>query len=249
MYLLAGLSIIVLNLICSTNVVAKWGQPKEDTKKGCENGHCYQKCYPTPHAMEGPFYVPGQRRVRSDIREGKEGVPLKLELNFMDVNNGCKPVVDADVHIWQPDALGVYSAYLGFYPLGKPGSKQITGNHEEPTDTSTFLRGIQKTDETGKVTFMTVYPGWYLQRALHIHFKVFVNDEENDIYTGEVYFPKEISDRVAKVKPYVQQKEKRAENEDDWLFIRLDGFRSVANISGDEHNGFVGALNVGVELY
>ncbi|CAL8148306.1 unnamed protein product [Orchesella dallaii] len=245
MNLLAILSIIVLNFICSTTVLAKWGH-KSDSKKDCENGHCYQKCYPTPHAMEGPFYVPGQP-FRRDVREGKEGIPLQLELNIMDFNNGCKPVVDADVHIWQPDAMGVYSAYLGLYPLGKPGSKQITGNHVEPTDTSTFLRGIQKTDEKGKVTFMTVYPGWYLQRALHIHFKVFVNDEE--IYTGEVYFPKEISDKVAKVKPYVDLKEKRAENEDDFLFIRLEGFRSVVNITGDVVNGFVGVLNVGTEIY
>lgn len=125
------------------------------------------------------------------------------------------------------------------------GSKQITGEHAEPTDKSTFLRGIYKTDKNGKVTFLTIYPGWYLTRALHIHFKVFINDE--DIYTGEVYFPEDISEQVAKVKPYSEIKEKRALNEDDWLFERLDGFRSVAKIAGDVHDGFTASLDVIIE--
>lgn len=85
-----------------------------------------------------------------------------------------------------------------------------------------------------------------MHRALHIHFKVFAKGEE--IYTGEVYFPEDISEQVAKVKPYSEQKEERAQNEDDWLFVKLDGFRSVASLAGDVHNGFVANLDVVVEL-
>lgn len=80
---------------------------------------------------------------------------------------------------------------------------------------------------------------------MHIHFKVFINQE--DIYTGEVYFPEDVSDLVAKVKPYSDQKEKRALNEDDWLYVRLDGFRSVAKIDGDVNNGFTASLDVVIE--
>lgn len=111
------LVVIIVNCATLPTLVwAKWGQPKKE----CPGGHCHQQCVLTPHAMEGPFYVPLQP-VRSDITEGKEGIPLKLELNFKDYHNKCGPVKDAEIHIWQPDALGVYSAYLGYYPLGKPG--------------------------------------------------------------------------------------------------------------------------------
>lgn len=110
-----------LVLACSLTVEAKWGQNSAfGNKKGCTGGHCHPPCYPTPHAMEGPFYVPGQP-IRADIREDREGVPLKLKLNVKDYHNNCAPVKDAEVHVWQPDAHGVYSAYLGYYPLGKPG--------------------------------------------------------------------------------------------------------------------------------
>lgn len=79
-----------------------------------------------------------------------------------------------------------------------------------------------------------------------MHFKVFIDGE--DAYTGEVYFPEEISAKVATVKPYSSQKEPRAKNDDDWLFVRLEGFRSVANLVGDVNNGFVANLNVVLEV-
>jgi protocatechuate 3,4-dioxygenase beta subunit len=195
--------------------------------------------------MEGPFYVPG-KPFRSDIREGREGIPLQLELIVQDYHSNCNPVPNAEVQVWQPDAMGVYSAYLGYYPLGEPGSKQITGDHAEPTDESAFLRGIQNTDAQGTATFKTVYPGWYLGRTMHIHFKVFTKGEE--IYTGEVYFPEDISQQVSKVKPYSELKGRRSMNEEDWLFSKLDGSKSVANLSGDVKHGFTAKLIVVVEL-
>jgi hypothetical protein len=36
----------------------------------------------------------------------------------------------------------------------------------------TFLRGIQTTDASGRVTFTTIFPGWYQGRATHIHVEV-----------------------------------------------------------------------------
>lgn len=116
------LSCIILYCFDSApSVSGKWGQPKSDlNKQDCLGEHCHTQCYPTPFAMEGPFYVPG-KPVRSDIREDRDGIPLELKLKIKDYHSNCKPVVNAHVHVWQPDALGVYSAYLGYYPLGKPG--------------------------------------------------------------------------------------------------------------------------------
>lgn len=116
--------VILLNVFSHSTVdSSSWGQSKSVAydKKDCQNGHCHQQCHITPHAMEGPFYVP-QQPFRANITEGKEGIPMRLELNLMDYHNNCDPVKDAEVHVWHPDALGVYSAYLGYYPLGKPGN-------------------------------------------------------------------------------------------------------------------------------
>ena len=35
-----------------------------------------------------------------------------------------------------------------------------------------FLRGTQLTGNDGRVTFRTIYPGWYPGRTTHIHFTV-----------------------------------------------------------------------------
>jgi protocatechuate 3,4-dioxygenase beta subunit len=75
------------------------------------------KCSLTPTHGEGPFYLPNQP-IRSNITEGKPGLPLKIHLNIKDQT--CKPIQGAEVHLWHSDALGHYSAYSGYYPLGDP---------------------------------------------------------------------------------------------------------------------------------
>jgi protocatechuate 3,4-dioxygenase beta subunit len=39
-------------------------------------------------------------------------------------------------------------------------------------DRQKFLRGYQVTDANGGAEFLTIYPGWYSGRTVHIHFKV-----------------------------------------------------------------------------
>ena len=63
----------------------------------------------------------------------------------------------------------------------------------------TFLSGYQPTDRHGNAYFITVYPGWYQGRAVHIHAKVRTFNGASqtyeftshffmdDAFTGEVY--------------------------------------------------------------
>jgi protocatechuate 3,4-dioxygenase beta subunit len=74
--------------------------------------------------------------------------------------NGCAPVANANVEVWQCDASGNYSEY------SQPG---FNGTGQ------TFLRGVQTTDANGQATFTTIYPGWYAGRATHMHVEIFVN--------------------------------------------------------------------------
>src|SRR5262245_5874820 len=64
-------------------------------------------CAVTPNETIGP-YPSLTNFVRSDIREGKGGVPLTLTITVLDANNACGPVANAAVDIWHSDADGHY---------------------------------------------------------------------------------------------------------------------------------------------
>ncbi|MGI4828690.1 MAG: intradiol ring-cleavage dioxygenase [Janthinobacterium lividum] len=71
----------------------------------------------------GPFYL-AQELLRSDIREGKPGVPLALHVAVLDART-CQPLPHAAVDVWHCDAMGAYSGFTaqsnGFGGPGGPG--------------------------------------------------------------------------------------------------------------------------------
>ncbi|MFD4568035.1 intradiol ring-cleavage dioxygenase [Streptomyces sp. NPDC058467] len=159
-----------------------------------------ETCYKlTSETTEGPYYIDADK-IRQDITEDQEGIPLTLKLKVIDADT-CKPVKDAAVDIWHCTALGVYSGYEAMgsgggggtplsgspsdapsgTPTGEPPSGAPSGGtgggHSEPTDDERYLRGTGKTDKHGYVTFQTVFPGWYQGRCVHIHVKVHVGGE------------------------------------------------------------------------
>ena len=120
-------------------------------------------CIVRPEQTEGPYFI-DEKLNRSDIRvdpsdnSTKAGVPLRLEFHVSRVTAGsCAALSGAMVDIWHCDALGVYSDVrdAGFDTRGKK-----------------FLRGYQMSDAKGVAEFLTIYPGWYEGRAVHIHFKI-----------------------------------------------------------------------------
>src|SRR5262245_17169027 len=120
-------------------------------------------CVVRPEQTEGPYFI-DEKLNRSDIRVDpsdksvKAGVPLRLEFHVSHIGgSACTPLSGAIVDIWHCDALGVYSDVrdAGFDTRGKK-----------------FLRGYQQTDAQGSAEFLTIYPGWYAGRAVHIHFKI-----------------------------------------------------------------------------
>jgi protocatechuate 3,4-dioxygenase beta subunit len=145
---------------------------------------------------QGPYYIDDEK-LRSDITEGKPGVPLKLRITLLDANR-CAPLDNAAIDIWHCDALGVYSGFtrnspdgpggMGrrggpppdfdpqVFPPGMPPPDGGPGRMGPPpariTDESRFLRGVQLTGAEGIAEFATIYPGWYAGRAIHIHMKV-----------------------------------------------------------------------------
>ena len=169
---------------------------------------------------------------RSDITEGKEGVPLSMILALVDVNNGCLPVQGARVDIWHCDADGVYSGY------SQPG-----------VDTSgeTFCRGIQLTDVNGRVSFQTIYPGWYPGRITHIHFQVFF--ESGLEATSQIAFPEEVTTAVYVAGRYAAKGPNSSVGSFTEDNVFSDGTTyQMASVSGDSDTRLLATLLVGVAL-
>ncbi|MEB8344153.1 intradiol ring-cleavage dioxygenase [Streptomyces endophyticus] len=171
----------------------------ETTDAASSEGACYQL---TTETTEGPYYIDADK-LRRDITEDQDGIPLLLNLKVIDAES-CEPLKDAAVDIWHCNAVGVYSGYeavgsggggggggtpptgtptgtpTGEPPSGDPTGAPPGGGHQDPTDDERYLRGTWRTDKHGRVAFRTVFPGWYQGRCVHIHVKVHVDGEWTD---------------------------------------------------------------------
>lgn len=170
-------------------------------------------CVVRPEQTEGPYFV-DERLNRSDIRTDpangrvKAGTPLALTFLVSRLDDGnCQPLPGAQVDIWHCDAMGVYS------DVQDPGFDS-TGQK--------FLRGYQVTDSRGSVQFITVYPGWYPGRTVHIHFKIRTAPmaRRSFAFTSQLYFDDELTDRVHTAQPYATAGPRTTRNQQDWIFQR-----------------------------
>jgi protocatechuate 3,4-dioxygenase beta subunit len=170
-------------------------------------------CTLTPELTEGPFYFDTDA-VRSDIRDGREGVTLRLALRVRD--SACEPLPNAVVDIWHCDAGGAYSSEA-----------------DDP-----FLRGVQVTNADGIAEFTTIYPGWYQGRTVHIHAKVHL--DSSTALTTQLFFDDAVTDRVFAAAPYASRGEREQRNDSDGIFdpavlldLSREGSGYVGTISFD----------------
>lgn len=119
-----------------------------------------------PDNANGPYFV-YQELLRQDVVEDEPGVPLHLEFQFIDVNT-CEPA-DVLIDIWSCNSTGQYS---GVSAEGQGGLA------------STYLRGVQPTDDEGVVNFDTLFPGHYEARATHQHIIVHVGSESRSFLSN-----------------------------------------------------------------
>jgi protocatechuate 3,4-dioxygenase beta subunit len=170
-------------------------------------------CVLTPEVTEGPYWI-DNNLTRRDIRGGKRGLPLELVFTVQNART-CRPIRGADVEVWHCDAVGVYSGYEsqsqggnGSPPSGPPpgggppggGGGGGGGGHQDPSSSTRYLRGHQRSDGDGAVRFLTIYPGWYRGRTPHIHLKVHVGGKV--VHTGQVFLDEAITRAVYRQAPY-----------------------------------------------
>lgn len=190
-------------------------------------------CVLIPEETEGPYPLDlsgDEAFFRTDITEGRPGVPLTLTLSLVDANSSCAPIEAARIDVWHCDADGAYSG------VSQPGN-DTTGE--------TFCRGIQLTDANGQATFQTVYPGWYQGRITHVHFQVFL--DSGLAATSQIAFPEEVTAAVYAVEPYAAKGPNTSVQgfADDMVFS--DGTQyQMASVTGGADARYMASLLVGV---
>jgi len=163
----------------------------------------------TPAQTEGPYFV-DERLNRSDIRIDPSnsavstGFPMVLGISVSRIANGAiTPLSGAYVDIWHCNASGVYSDVQANSTVGMK-----------------FLRGYQITNTHGNARFLTVYPGWYSGRTVHIHFKVrlFNGNSSSFEFTSQLYFDESITNLVYATSPYSQRPNRDTTNARDGIY-------------------------------
>jgi protocatechuate 3,4-dioxygenase beta subunit len=194
-------------------------------------------CEAMPTETAGPYPYDLSKNsaiFRTDITEGKTGIPLSLLLTIVNSNDDCKVISGARVDIWHCDKDGYYSEYS---EPGYLGTQDNTGK--------TFLRGIQLSDDNGQVKFTTIYPGWYQGRVTHIHIEVFINSVLR--LTSQLAFPDSLNTTVYKTSLYSAHGQNTITNSTDGILS--DSYNSeLLTISGDTTNGYSASFKVGVPV-
>jgi protocatechuate 3,4-dioxygenase beta subunit len=200
-------------------------------------------CVATPAQTEGPYFV-DERLNRADIRLDpatqllSAGIPLHLGISVGRVEGAsCAPLAGALVDVWQCDALGVYS--------------DVRDNNDRfDTRGKQFLRGYQVTDRNGQVEFLTVYPGWYRGRTVHIHFKVRVphSNRGGREFTSQLYFDDALTDLVHGNPPYNSKGKRDTLNPQDGIYRAGNSGEGLLLRVERAAQGYRGNFSVGLRM-
>lgn len=194
-------------------------------------------CIVRPALTEGPYFV-DEKLDRSDIRSDpadgsvRDGTPLELTFLVSQINGNCAPLAGALVDIWHCDALGIYS------DVSDPSFN---------TQGKKFLRGSQTTDANGIAKFITIYPGWYQGRAVHIHFKIRTGTGKAYEFTSQLFFDDTLSDQVyAAHAAYASKGPHTLLNAQDNIY-RNGGSQLLLNLTPIT-NGYASTFDIGLNI-
>ena len=199
-------------------------------------------CEAIPEETAGPFPGDGSNGpnvlaetgvVRQDIRPSfgssttvAEGIPLAINLTIQDAGGDCAPLAGAAVYLWHCDRDGNYSLY------------------SEAAAAENYLRGVQEADDSGLVTFQSIFPACYPGRWPHIHFEVYpslelATDEGNKIATSQIALPEDACDLVYATDGYNQsvQPMSQVSLTSDNVFSDDGAARQLGTISGTVSDG------------
>lgn len=205
-------------------------------------------CSVIPEETAGPYPGDGSNGVnalslsgivRNDIRSSfgsmtgaATGVPLTINLTLVGTTVSCEPLASYAIYAWHCDRDGKYSLYT--------------------VSDQNYLRGVQQTDASGKVSFTTIFPGCYSGRWPHVHFEIYpsvasATSSANKIKTSQLALPKTTCDLV-----YAQSAYASSVSNFNAITLASDNVFSdgttlqMATVTGDVTAGFVADLTVGI---
>jgi protocatechuate 3,4-dioxygenase beta subunit len=207
------------------------------------------ECSVIPEETGGPFPGDGSNGpdalgergvVRKDIRSSfdgmsgtAEGVPYTLQFTVVDVADRCKPFNGGAVYVWHCDRDGNYSMYEG-------------------AADANYMRGVQRVDENGVVTFTSIFPACYSGRWPHVHFEIYpsvdaAKSASTKLVTSQLALPKDVCEDVYGTSGYERSASNmsRVSLNSDMVFG--DGVAlQTPSMTGNPSSGYVSSLVVGV---
>ncbi|WEH17416.1 intradiol ring-cleavage dioxygenase [Streptomyces sp. VNUA24] len=259
--LLAGASMVPLLAACSTDDSGT-GSASDASSSGSSSsgssssgtsssGTSGSDCEVIPTETAGPYPGDGSNGpnvlkesgvVRKDITKSfgsadgvAAGIPLTITLTVVDRSSGCDtPKKGAAVYLWQCDREGRYSLY----------SDGVTDEN--------YLRGVQETDDEGRLTFTSVFPGCYPGRWPHLHFEVYDSLADataagKTAAVSQLAFPKDVCETVYATDGYGDSVRNLGELSLETDMVFSDGYdQQLATMKGSTGKGYTATLTVPV---
>lgn len=207
-------------------------------------------CSTIPSETAGPYPGDGSNGpnvlglsgvVRQDIRSSfgglsgtAAGVPLTVNLTLVSTAASCAALAGRAIYLWHCDRGGLYSLY----------SAGATNQN--------YLRGVQVTDDAGKVAFTSIFPGCYAGRWPHIHFEIYpslaaATAQSNVTKISQLAFPKAACDAVYATSGYQASITNLAGVSLATDNVFADGATlQLATMTGDATTGYTATLQVSI---
>jgi protocatechuate 3,4-dioxygenase beta subunit len=187
----------------------------------------------------GPDVLSDQAVVREDITASfgdysgtAQGVPITLHLTVLDRNRGCAPLTGGAIYAWHADRDGHYSMYTAAE--------------------ANYLRGVGEADDTGTVTFRSIFPGCYDGRWPHIHFEVYPSiadalSASNTLVTSQLALPQDMCEVAYAATGYETSVTNLTHTSLATDMVFRDGVdQQLATVTGDATKGFTVELTMTV---
>jgi protocatechuate 3,4-dioxygenase beta subunit len=216
------------------------GNISPDTTVACQPPIPEETAGPFPgDGSNGPDVLADPDAVREDITASfgehtgtAEGIPVTLHLTVLDRTKGCAPLTGGAVYLWHADRDGLYSMYTAAE--------------------ANYLRGVGVADDTGTVTFRTIFPGCYDGRWPHMHFEVYpsladAQAADNVLVTSQLALPQDACEQAYAADGYASSITALSHTTLSTDMVFRDGVdQQLATVTGDPAGGYTVELTLTV---
>ncbi|KAK0199395.1 aromatic compound dioxygenase [Desarmillaria ectypa] len=216
-------------------------------------------CVINPEVTSGPYHIDGEL-YRRDIRDGEPGVPLWMDIGIIDIDT-CEPLPGVFLEFWHCNSTGYYSSYTGIDP--DTMQHTLPTKDDGTTDDLTFLRGWQVSDENGIAEFLTVFPGWYSPRTVHVHVIAHIHATlahngtligGGQVHVGQLFFDEDLTHAIHNTSPYTGHSQaRRPSNNHDQVYPQSNTTAwypvvEIIQLGESYDDGLLGYITIAVSM-